>query len=223
MSSEAIVSIEPAAFKADDEITLTFNAKQGNRELMGAEKVYVHTGVGTVKTNAPQSTAWNKVVGDWGLDNGKGLMTEVEEDVWQITFVPKTFYGLTGDEFPYWLACVFRNANGTVKGTAAAGEFENGIIASNGDIFVRNLMKTSVDEAREQALQVFPNPADQVLNFAGFDGQLKVKIFNSLGALILSEQIPANTALNVELLEKGIYFYQVETLQDSYNGRFLKR
>lgn len=223
MSDEALVSIEPAAFKADDEITLTFRAKQGNRELMGAEKVYLHTGVGTVATNSPQSTAWNKVVGDWGQDNGKGLMTEVEEDVWQITFVPKTFYGLSSTEFPYWIAGVFRNANGTVKGTAPAGEFENGFVAANGDIFVRNQLKNNIEEISRPDFTVFPNPAENELFFEGFDGPITVKIYAATGQLGLSKNLTTGESLSVESLEKGIYFYRIETKGTSYTGRFMKK
>ena len=53
-----MVYIDPASGGADDEITLYFNAAQGNKELMGASSVYVHHGVVTDNANG---TVWKYV------------------------------------------------------------------------------------------------------------------------------------------------------------------
>ena len=53
-----MIYIDPASGGGDDEITLYFNAAQGNKELMGASSVYVHHGVVTDNVNG---TAWKYV------------------------------------------------------------------------------------------------------------------------------------------------------------------
>ncbi|MBK9735032.1 MAG: hypothetical protein IPO92_08715 [Saprospiraceae bacterium] len=116
-SDQPFVTISPANFNADTEITVTFNANQGNKELTDASKIYFHSGVGVVNTASPEGSAWNKVVGNWGQDDGKGLMTKVpgQSDKWQIKLIPRAYYGLTGAEFPYWIAAVFRSADGGIR------------------------------------------------------------------------------------------------------------
>lgn len=222
MSEEALVSIEPAAFNADEEITITFNAKQGDRKLMGTSKVYLHSGVSTVATNNPQTSAWNHVVGDWGQDNGKGSMTEVEDDVWQITITPKTYYGLGETDFPYWIACVFRSADGNTKGSGTPGEMGNGIIAAGGDIFIQNQLTNSIENFNKNYVVVYPNPTTGILNFSRVEGVLKVSVYNSYGQLMFAQQLANDKTIQVDHLGKGIYLYQIETGGKMINGRFIK-
>ena len=72
-----IVVITPSSAGADEIGTIIFDAAQGNKELMGASKVYMHHGVVTDKANG---TAWKYVKGNWGSDDGIGEMTKVEGD-----------------------------------------------------------------------------------------------------------------------------------------------
>ncbi|AHM63318.1 1,4-alpha-glucan-branching protein [Flammeovirgaceae bacterium 311] len=132
-----MVRIEPADAEADDEIKIIFNAKAGRGELAGASKVYMHSGV---VTNNPQGTEWSIVKGNWGADDGVGAMTKVEgqEDLWEITLSPsaRSYYGVAAGTNIYRLAMVFRNAAGDQKATIAAGTYDWGFVAGNGDIFV---------------------------------------------------------------------------------------
>ena len=64
-----IITVTPPDYAPYQTITVRFNARAGNRELMGAETVYMHSSVGTVDTQSPATTAWNNAVGNWGNNN----------------------------------------------------------------------------------------------------------------------------------------------------------
>lgn len=221
-SQQPLVTINPAAFKATDEITITFNAAQGNRELIGAGKVYMHSSVGTENTDAPQNTAWNHAIGNWGKDDGIGEMTQIEENVWQINLIPQNYYGLASGEFPYWLAAVFRNAAGNIKGTGAPGDIENGFIASNLDIFIRNQMETSVGNQYLSKPISYPNPTSGILHLEQFPGKVQFKVYNTSGQLSLLKQVTGNKVVDISVLPNGLYIYTIETETELFNGRLVK-
>ena len=54
----------------------------GNCNLAGVDTVYMHSGLGW---SNPDSL-WESVVGDWGLNDGKGLMTKIGTDTFSICF-----------------------------------------------------------------------------------------------------------------------------------------
>ena len=122
-SSEPLLTVSPYPFKADERVTITYNAAKGNRELLNADKVYMHSGTTTVAAETPQD-AWTIVVGNWGQDDGIGQMQRVaNSQQWQISFVPKDYYNLEDGQHPHWIGMVFRNANGSAKGTAEPGTY----------------------------------------------------------------------------------------------------
>jgi len=137
LSTAQIVSISPPDATGEDKIVVTFDASAGNGELAGATKVYMHSGV---ITDAPDGMDWQHVVGNWGQDDGVGEMTQVtgEANKWQITLEPtaRQYYSVPSSETIFRLSMVFRNADGSKKGTDAPGEYDWGTIASNQDIFV---------------------------------------------------------------------------------------
>ena len=132
-----IVSLSPSPATGDDQVVLTYDASQGNGGLVGAEKVYIHSGI---ITDSPDGTEWQNVIGNWGLDDGIGLMTKVsgQDNKWQITLSPtiREYYGATPNTNIFRLAMVFRNADGSKKGAGNPGDITGGIVTSNGDIFM---------------------------------------------------------------------------------------
>jgi 1,4-alpha-glucan branching enzyme len=122
---QAQVTTNPVCFTADDSITIIYDATQGTSGLVGASKVYIHAGV---ITDSPTGTSWQYVVGNWGMDDGIGLMTRVtgESDIWEITYTPRTYHNISAAETIYRLAMVFRNADGSKEGKNDA----------NADIFI---------------------------------------------------------------------------------------
>jgi 1,4-alpha-glucan branching enzyme len=108
------VTITPNPFDITASITISLDANSSATDCNGLNnptKVYMHSGVGT------DADAFNtSVVGNWGLDNGVGEMTLNESNnLWEITFVPKTYYNLTDAQAASVtkMGIVFRNANGS--------------------------------------------------------------------------------------------------------------
>lgn len=132
-----IVTLEPAEVSGEDLIKIIFDATQGDGGLEGATKVYMHGGV---VTDAPDGTDWTFVVGDWGQDNGVGLMTQVagEANKWEITLSPtaREYYGVPSGTNMFRLSMVFRNADGSSKGAGTPGNIDGGFVAGNGDIYM---------------------------------------------------------------------------------------
>ncbi|ARV05305.1 alpha-amlyase [Polaribacter sp. SA4-10] len=108
------VTITPNPFDITASITISLDANSSATDCNGLNnptKVYMHSGVGT------DADAFNtSVVGNWGLDNGVGEMTlNASNNLWEITFVPKTYYNLTDAQAASVtkMGIVFRNANGS--------------------------------------------------------------------------------------------------------------
>ena len=130
--SQAIVSLNPAFPNGDDNLTLTYNADQGNGALanLPAETaVYAHIGL---KIN---NATWQFVVGNWGTADSRVLMTRIgTSNQYTLSLSPtirQWFSNNSGTTVPasaviQQLCLVFRNSTGTLQGKTA----------SNSDIFV---------------------------------------------------------------------------------------
>jgi ELWxxDGT repeat protein len=66
-------------------------------------------------------------------------------------------------------------------------------------------------------LVAYPNPAENVLNFAGVTGEKEIRIFNLLGETVKSQK--STGAIDVSALQSGVYFLQVE----NQSVRFVKK
>ena len=123
ISVAQIVSIEPAFFTVDDEITVTYDATQGNAGLVGVAQVYMHTGLITQSGGAGN---WQYVQGNWGQDDPKVKMTNIGNNKHTLTYTIRSFYNLPPGQVVNELAFVFRNVDGSKEGKTA----------DLGDIFV---------------------------------------------------------------------------------------
>lgn len=141
IASAQIVTISPVGGGIDDEIKIIYDATIGSETgLIGADKVYMHSGVVLTNKALPEGSDWQNVVGNWGMDDGIGEMTKVagETDKWEITLSPsaRSYYSLSNDDNAFWLAMVFRNADGSSAGRGEDGDFGVGVV-NGGDIFIR--------------------------------------------------------------------------------------
>lgn len=115
----AQVSCSPAFPNVNDNVTITFDASQGNGALAGVSPVYAHMGVITDKSTAP--TDWKYVATTWGIADPKGQMTNDGPNIWKKTFQIKSFFNIPANETVLQLAFVFRNTNGSIVGRAFDG------------------------------------------------------------------------------------------------------
>lgn len=121
---QAQVTLTPAFVTQDDSVTVTYDATQGNGELVSTAVVYAHTGVITNQSTAPND--WKHVQGNWGTDDARVKMTAIGNNKFTLRYHIKSFYGIPSNETALKLAFVFRNVDGSKVGRTSSG----------GDIFV---------------------------------------------------------------------------------------
>jgi oligosaccharide 4-alpha-D-glucosyltransferase len=116
-----IAWFEPADPNPFEQVTLIYNANEGNKALAGYEgDVYLHTGV--ITQNSIDGGDWKHVVGNWGEDDQRVKMTAIGDGLYQFQFVIQDFYGLGPEEVPQQLAYVFRSADGAYVGKTKNNE-----------------------------------------------------------------------------------------------------
>ncbi|MDC1324584.1 alpha-amylase, partial [Flavobacteriaceae bacterium] len=107
------VTITPNPFEVNESITITVNINSTSTDCNGLSnpsKVYMHSGIGD------DTDPWGyNVVGNWGMDDGVGEMTNTSGSLWSITLTTETYFSLTTIQADnaIKMGMVFRNANGT--------------------------------------------------------------------------------------------------------------
>jgi 1,4-alpha-glucan branching enzyme len=211
-SNLPFLTVNPSKFNPSQEITISFNASQGNKELLGQDFIYMHSSIDVTKTDNPAATAWNKVRGNWGKDDGIGKMIRVgNSNIYQIKIVPQVYYGLTTSDSVFWIAAVFRNADGSKKGTGAPGPLPNGFIADNQDFFIKNDGKTEDPEiVSDLKLKIFPNPSQGTLMFDEELDNADISLYNEVGQLLYQAKINGKRLSLPETLN-GFMFYKIKS------------
>ncbi|MGE0589422.1 MAG: FG-GAP-like repeat-containing protein [Cyclobacteriaceae bacterium] len=162
-------SLSPAVhIDPDQPYTLTFDAT--GTELQGAAKVYAHAGVITVDKENPikddPTAPWQYVVGNWGADDGLGQMTNVGGEIWQITLnsTLRNYFSVPGGTKIYWLAAVFRNADGSAYATNNGVDQDVFISIEKG--FVDNAVAIDILDAttRRYGISTLPNQFFEACN-----------------------------------------------------------
>ncbi|AUP80712.1 alpha-amylase family glycosyl hydrolase [Flavivirga eckloniae] len=109
----AQVTINPSAFEINESITITVDLSSTDTNCNGLStptKVYMHSGIGDNSNAFGFST-----IGNWGVDDGIGEMTNNNDGTWSITITPETYYGLNATQAANatQIGMVFRNADGS--------------------------------------------------------------------------------------------------------------
>jgi hypothetical protein len=178
--------------------------------------------------SVPVGSDWTRVVGEWGVDNGVGQMTAVpgEPGKWQITLTPKSYYSLTGNQQAYWLAMVFRNADGSVKSALEAGNYEGYFVAGNGDIYVdvpNTDTVVGIEQEQGRSDWIYPNPASDLVRVQMKDRSLTAVMISDLQGRTLVYQEISNfteTKLNVAALREGVYLL---VITDDRGGSYVRK
>jgi hypothetical protein len=111
---------------AQYDLTITYDATQGVSSLVGASKVYMHSGASDI-AGPLDFTSWNYIVGNLTLDDGVGEMTNIGANLWAITFDPVQYYSLapsgpvTGSAIQR-IGMIFRDETGNTFGRDANGQ-----------------------------------------------------------------------------------------------------
>lgn len=116
-----ILDITPVFPTASDNVTIIYDATEGNAALTGVTPVYAHAGL--ITTNSSSPTDWKFVQGNWGTADPNVLMTALGNNKHQIQYTIPSYYGLSTADIStvLELAFVFRSADGNTVGRAADG------------------------------------------------------------------------------------------------------
>ncbi len=119
-SSAEVVWTEPPFPTQLDDITVYFDASEGNAALEGfTGNVYAHTGLITNESTNPSD--WQHVQGNWGTPDNNTLMTSEGNDIYSLSYNIEDYYGISPGEIVEQLAFVFRNSNGSIVGRDTDG------------------------------------------------------------------------------------------------------
>jgi len=94
-----------------DTLIITYDATKGQSQLVGASKVYMHAGA-----ELHPNGGWQYVKGNWGMDDGIGLMNKIGPDLWQIKINPVSYFNYPADSSLNGIFMVFRDASGNLTG-----------------------------------------------------------------------------------------------------------
>ncbi|MEM8524514.1 MAG: alpha-amylase family glycosyl hydrolase [Bacteroidota bacterium] len=126
-SSGAVTTVAPSLPTPDEQVTITFNA--ACTPLEGESKVYFHSGV-SITESSPMN--FDRVIGNWGQDDGVGEMVNIGTDLWEITLPSlRTYYNVAITEDVFGLNYLFRSADGTAKEDQNGANYFNDVNTGN--------------------------------------------------------------------------------------------
>ena len=80
-----ILNLSPSFPTQEDQVSIIYDATQGNGALIGQTEVYCHTGLITQASTSP--TSWQFVQGNWGTADASVLMNNLGNNLFEITIV----------------------------------------------------------------------------------------------------------------------------------------
>lgn len=211
-----IVTVSPKEFQAETEMVITFDASEadgnGTFGLIGANKVYMHSGI---ITSSETGTDWQYVVGNWGKDDGIGKMSRVNgtSDTWQIRITPKNYFsGVPNNAEWKRIGMVFRNEDGSREGKGLGGT----------DIFVNFTSKkeeAALGIESEIPILVYPNPTSDFFEILGLDDFKEILIYNTTGKLV--KKFTPKSKLTIKNIPAGLYHVKIRSTDKTYVKRLL--
>ncbi len=211
LSKAQVVSVDPPFPTVNDEITITFNATLGTGGLAGITPVYAHTGL--ITENSADPNDWQYVVSAWGIPNPVVLMTDIGNNLHEITFTIADYYGVPASEAVLQMAFVFRNADGSAEGKGDDG----------GNIYL-DVFNTAFTAAITEPFgaEIFTE-APSALSFTGSANlSSTITLFLDDAELVsASDLLSLNTILDMSGFAQGQYWLWmeansgVETVTDS--------
>jgi 1,4-alpha-glucan branching enzyme len=190
LTGQAIIRLEPAFPTPDDSVYIYLDASKS--DLAGVTgNVYAHTGLTINGTN------WRNVVGNWGVNNGKGVMTRIGADQYVLKITPgirQWFANNSGQAIAAnaqitKICMVFRNETGTLKAGSGASDADFFLDLSNGQF------NAAITSHAEKNLLLFDG---QQITFTGQASEKSALEFR-LNGLLVAQQ-PDTTVLNYSIL-----------------------
>lgn len=112
-----VCTITPDFPTTEDTIVITFNASLGNLSLSGhAGKVYLQTGLITVRSQSIDSKTYVNNVGQWATADTNVLMKGLGNNLFQKKIHIRSYYNVTPNQQVLQMAFTFRNESGSLVG-----------------------------------------------------------------------------------------------------------
>jgi len=179
-SLSAQVTISPPFATQNDNITITYDATQGNAALVGQSVVYAHTGV--ITNLSSNGNDWKHVQGNWGTDDSRLKMTSIGNNKFTLNINIASFYNVPSSEKVLKLAFVFRNLSGSIVGKSSDG----------GDIFVaisQGGLQILFTQPTEKTLVVSKNDSLHLFAYTSAKAPLSLYINDSLVKSISNDSV----------------------------------
>ncbi|MFY0607122.1 MAG: T9SS type A sorting domain-containing protein [Cyclobacteriaceae bacterium] len=185
----------PSSLDETTSFTITYDAAGSNLE--GASEIYFHSGVAL---QPDTRTAFNKAVGNWGLDDGVGEMTSLGNDRWQITINGlQTYFGLTANDDIFGFNFLFRNGDGSIKEDLSGSNYFYEV--NSGNYMV-------LDSPDENETGLFETTTNATVTASAFDESEGTPTGTSWELLEIDD-INGNTSLNTSVSDSYSYDYAV--------------
>ena len=111
LSIFAQIIVAPTFPRVDDNVTITYDATQGNAALTGVSPIYIHTGA--ITDINPSTTAWTPKY-PWATNAADNVLTALGSNKHSITYNIRSYYGIPASGVvAKQLAMIFRNGAGT--------------------------------------------------------------------------------------------------------------
>jgi hypothetical protein len=180
--TKAQVTFDVTAIEVDKPVTITvdINSAQSNcNGFNNPSKVYMHAGIGN-KSNA---FGFN-VIGNWGQDDGVGLMTNNGNGTYSITITPQTYFNLTPIQIQTaaQMGMVFRNETGTQE-----------LKATNCKDFIFPVGKVQVRITNPTASKVLVSPGENLSITAEIDFQGSTTVQGSIQVFLNDVSVATST------------------------------
>lgn len=222
------------------EIRVVYNANlgQGTLGAGAATEVYWHSGAGLLGP-------WESNIGNWGMDDGVGEMTESSDDIWEITVDPVVYYGAaesayTGDANVPHIGMVFRNGDGSLEGKNYAGADIFSIYNSTTSSFDVDCDCVTIEKVEPAGvaaisalsnLNIAPMPFAGNVTFSFFlnsNESVSISIYNMMGAEVANvfngNQAAGAQVVNFDASElaTGNYIYRMTVGTQVTGGSIVK-
>ncbi len=218
-------------------VTITYNANIGSGALGAgaASEVYIHSGGGV-------AGPWEAVVGNWGMDDGIGEMTETDDDIWEIELQLDEYYataGYTGGIPVNFIGMVFRNGDGTLEGKNEGADiistYDAGTDSYSTDCECANVAKVIPQSVNTidgiSNITIGPNPFTSNVEIAFnlvSNEKVTLTIYNMMGAQVatlINGNLGAGNHVanwNGNNLPAGNYMYRLQAGAEATSGSIVK-
>jgi hypothetical protein len=102
-------------------------------------------------------------------------------------------------------------------------EAQNGVVHVINKVILPNLT-TSVENLRTMDIEIYPNPASEVLNIRSTEPFSEIRIMNLTGKMVMQRNINStNERIDISGFVPGIYFVNVRNEQEDSTSKIIVR